>query len=142
MNEEFDLTNKNILSLNIKENLEDYVNRELGEDEDVYNALLNIVWDLNEIYKAIEYNLINNRFTAVNSWYDLAVEILDEIENYPGMCDDKDMVEKIDKAMENGEEYLRDILTGYGWVLDRDNGVALLLDPFVKLKTHEYGNLD
>lgn len=141
MNEEFDLSNKNIMCLNIKENVEDYVNRELGDDEDVSNALLNIVWDANEIYKAIEYNLINNRFTSVNNWYDLAVEILDEIKNYPEMYEDnKKMVETIDNAMENGEEYLRDILIGYGWVLDRDNGVALLLDPFVKLKTHEYGN--
>lgn len=140
MNEEFDLSNKNIMSLNIKENVENYVNRELGDGEDVSNALVNILWDANEIYKAIEYNLINNRFTSVNNWYDLAVEILDEIENYPEMYEDKNMVETIDKAMENGEEYLRDILIGYGWVLDRDNGVALLLDPFIKLKTHEYGN--
>lgn len=142
MNEEFDLTNKNIMNLDVKEMVEDYVNKEWGEDEDVSNALLNIVWDTNEIYKAINEDLIGNRFTSINNWYDLAVEILDEMEKFPGFYENGDSANVIDNAMENGEEVLRDVLIGYGWTLDRENGVALLIDPFVKLKTHEYGGRD
>lgn len=100
------------------------------EEEEVANALFNFLNDVDLCKSVIEKERIFNRYTYCNSWYMLAIEIIDD-EAIEG-----DEVDHLCQIIEDWDA-VREFLLDNGWCLDFKNEVAIGFDDDVTIFQQE-----
>lgn len=106
------------------------------EDEDCVYSMIDMIGDYDLIADILKNDRSFNRYTCCYDWGDLAVEII----NDPAFCHESEYAEYIDnisKALDKGEEAVKELLVKDNWAIDTETGIAIGFDDDIQVICHE-----
>lgn len=106
------------------------------EDEDCVYSMIEMIGDHDLIADILKNDRSFNRYTCCYDWNDLGVEII----NDPAFCYESEYAEyigNISKALDKGEEAVKELLIKDNWAIDTETGIAIGFDDDIQVICHE-----